>query len=82
MQEGEVTMVKSKFGYHIVKKYAHTEKAYENEANEAWFENFNTRLIDELFLEECRALYADIKIDEAILAKAPSMKEVAPNYNY
>ena len=82
MQEGEVTMVKSNFGYHIVKKYAHTEKAYENEANEAWFENFNARLIDELFLAECQALYADIKIDEAILAKAPSMKEVAPNYNY
>lgn len=82
MQDGEVTMVKSNSGYHIIKKYAHTEKAYEKEANEAWFETFYEDLIESLFLEECQKLYADIKVNEKVLANAPTMKEVKMNYIY
>ncbi len=82
MQDGEVTMVKSNSGYHIIKKYAHTEKAYEKEANEAWFETFYEDLIESLFLEECQKLYADIKVNEKVLADAPTMKEVKMNYIY
>lgn len=82
MEVGEVAMVKSTSGYHIIMKYANTEKAYEKEANETWFANFNTNLITSLFLDECEKLYADIKIDEAVLAEAPTMKEVNINYYY
>ena len=82
MQDGEVSMVKSTSGYHIIKKYAHTEKAYEKEANEAWFETFYEDLIESLFLDECQKLYADIKVNEKVLANAPTMKEVKMNYIY
>ena len=82
MQDGEVTMVKSNFGYHIVMKYAHTEKAYEKESNQTWFESFYTDLVESLFLDECQKLYADISVNEKILATAPTMKEVAINYLY
>ena len=82
MQVGEVTMVQSSSGYHIIMKYAHTEKAYEKEANEAWFETFYEDLIESLFLDECQKLYADIKVNEKVLATAPTMKEVSVNYYY
>ncbi len=82
MQDGEVTMVKSGSGYHIIKKYAHTEKAYEKEANEAWFETFYEDLVESLFLDECQKLFADMKVNEKVLATAPTMKEVKVNYIY
>ncbi len=82
MQNGEVTMVQSKFGYHIVMKYAHTEKAYEKEGNEAWFESFYADLIESLFLDECQKLYTDISVNDKVLATAPTMKEVKVNYLY
>ncbi len=82
MEVGEVTMVQSNFGYHIVKKYAHSEKAYESEVNETWFEDFNENLVQSLFLEKCREYFDDIKIDEAVLAATPTMKEVGINYYY
>ena len=82
MEAGEVMMVKSNMGYHIIMKYNHAEKAYEKEENEVWFSDFNTKLIEELYLELCKSYYNDIQVDEAVLAKAPTMKEVAVNYYY
>lgn len=82
MEVGEVALVSSTSGYHIIMKYANTENAYENEANETWFDGFTENLITSLFLEECQKHFADIKLDEAVLADAPTMKEVGVNYYY
>lgn len=82
MEVGEVTMIKSSFGYHIVKKYSHSEKAYEKEENEVWFENFSDSLIEKLFLEECQKHFTDIKVADKVLTTAPTMKEVGINYYY
>ncbi len=80
MQDGEVTLISSSFGYHIIMKYPYTEAAYSSEENTVWFENFNSSLIESLFLKRCQTHYAEIRLDEAVLAKAPTMKEVAINY--
>ncbi len=82
MEIGDVALVSSKFGYHIVKKYEHSEKAYENEVNETWFQSFNSDLIQSMFLAECRKYFSEIKLDEAVLASVPSMKDVGINYYY
>ena len=82
LQDGEVGMVESIHGYHIIKKYPHTEQAYEKEENLTWFENFTSDLIETLFLKECEKLFDDIQIDDKILALAPDMKNVGINYNY
>ncbi len=82
MEDGNVAMIESIYGYHIIKKYPYTENAYEKEENETWFENFNSKLIEMLFLEECEQLFSEITVKEDILATAPSMKEVGINYNY
>ena len=80
MNVGDVRIVQSGSGFHIIRKYDHAEKAYSKAENEVWFKDFNSKLIEELFLEECGKHYGDVKIDEAILADAPTMKEVGINY--
>lgn len=80
MKDGEIALIPSSFGYHIIMKYPHTAGAYASEQNVVWFENFNAQLIEKMFIERCESHYADIKLDEAVLAKAPTMKEVAINY--
>ena len=82
MEDGDVTVVKSTLGYHIIKKYPHTEKAYEKEENEAWFSNFYEELIDQLFQEECRKLFDEIKLNEKTWEQTPHMLDVATNYYY
>ena len=79
---GDVIAVQSSSGWHIVKKYAHTEKAYEKEQNEVYFEDFNDSLTEQLLLQECQKLYSEIVIHEKVLAKAPTMKDVAINGKY
>lgn len=83
MKDGEVALVPSDQGYHIIKKYAPTESAYEKEENLDYFFNdyfdFNNDLMEQLLLDECEKYYADIKVNEKVVAAAPSMKEVAIN---
>ena len=82
MKTGEVRMITSPSGYHIIRKYDNMEKAYSNAANEAYFSDFAKNLINTLYVEECQAHMADIKIDEAVLADAPSIKSVGINYYF
>ncbi len=79
MQDGEIALIPSSFGYHIVMKYPYTEKAYASETNTVWFENFNSALIEDMFLKECKKHYDSIHLDEAVLSDAPNMKEVEIN---
>ncbi len=82
MQTGEVIKIRSSSGYHIVMKYDNTEKAYEKEENEVWFQNFVSGLTSEVFYEQCSAYYGKITVDEAVYASAADMKRVAVNYFY
>ncbi|MBE6601789.1 MAG: hypothetical protein E7637_04715 [Ruminococcaceae bacterium] len=82
MQQGDVCLVESPTGYHIIRKYENTPNAYSNAANESYFENFNANLINKLFLDECHKYVDYIKINEKVLAKAPSMKTVEVNSFY
>ena len=79
---GDVIAVQSESGWHIIKKYAHTEKAYEKEENEVYFSDFNDQLTEQLLFDECQKLIPDIVVHEKVLAKAPKMKDVAINGKY
>lgn len=81
-KDGDVVMVQSGFGYHIIKKYPHSEKAYENEVNESWFSDFNANLIEYYFGELCRTYYGDITVDGEVLASVPDMLNIKINYYY
>ena len=82
VQNGDVIMIPSPSGYHILMKCAPTEKAYELEANEVWFTNFASGFTAEIFAERAEPYLAQIQLNEKIYAKAPTMKEVTINYFY
>ena len=82
MADGEIAVVKSNMGYHIIKKYPHTDKAYDKEENTDWFSDFNSALIEKFFTEECRSYFDDIKLNEKQWNKTPNMVDVGVNYYY
>jgi len=79
---GAVTMIPSTSGYHIVMKFAHTDKAYEKEENEVWFKSFASGLTAQIFADRCEPYYDLITMDESVYQKAPNMKQVSVNYFY
>ena len=83
MQIGEIAAIKTdNAGYHIIMKYEHTPQAYELAENEVWFKNFTTDLMDELFMETCRALFPEMKLHDKVWAKAPDIKEIGVNTDF
>ncbi len=82
MKVGEVAWLVSDSGYHIIRRYEPTSGAYDMEVNEVWFTSFADNLMGELFLEECEKHLANIGVKENVLASAPSLAEIEPNYSF
>lgn len=82
MEVGDVIKVESAMGYHIVKKYEVSEKAYDKEENNVWFKSFASDLTDTVFERQAEPYYAQIKIDTAVLESSKNMKQVAVNHFY
>lgn len=81
-KNGDVIMISSPSGYHILYKCAPTDKAYDLEANKVWFSSFATDFAGEIFDNNAEPYLAQIELDEKVYATAPSMKEVSLNYFY
>ncbi len=82
MEIGEVALVESDAGYHIIKKYENTKKAYEKEENAVWFESFASGLTEKIYHAECEPYLSSIIVDEALLESAKDMKQVPVNHFY
>ena len=81
-KDGDVIIIPSSKGYHILFKCAPTQNAFDLEANKVWFSSFVADFAGEIFEATAEPYLSQIKLDEKVYAKAPSMKEVAPNYFY
>ncbi len=86
-EAGDVIMVESGSGYHIVMKLDPTRRAYEKECNQTWFESsvwgsFTEALTQRIFLEECKPYYSKVSLDKAIYADAASIRSLKENYYY
>lgn len=81
MEVGEVGLVESDFGWHVVMKYELDTGAYDNEENAEWFEDFGSSVVDWLFRQKCADYLGDIVFNEE-LTVGIDMKSVMPNYNY
>jgi hypothetical protein len=80
VEVGDVELIQSPSGYHILMKCAPTDKAYELEANAVWFSGFATALTGELFAEFANPYKNDIQLNEKVYATVPDMKEIGLNY--
>lgn len=81
MQIGDMEIVESDYGYHVIMKYSLDEGGYAADDNEEWFEDFSTGVVQWLFTKKCEEYTGSIVIDEEIAAGI-SMIDVLPNYNY
>lgn len=82
MNVGDVALVPSSFGYHIIRKYEPTKEAYKMEENEAWFENFEASLSEKLMMELCAPYETQIEVNEKRRKEAPTMKQVQSNFYF
>ncbi len=85
--DGDVIMVESASGFHIVMKQKPTANAWEKSVNDTWFsssmgQGFEEALTQIAFEDACGDLYDLIETDNAVLEAARNMKAVKPNYYY
>lgn len=81
-KNGDVIMIPSPSGYHILFKCAPTQNAYDLEANKVWFSSFATDFTGMMFDDIAEPYLTKIELNQKVYAKSPSMKEVALNYFY
>ena len=83
MQAGEIAEITSDpAGYHIIMKYKPTQNAYDLPANEVWFKNFVSSLVQELFMEECESLFDEMVVNDKILATVSDIKKIGTNTDF
>ncbi len=81
MQVGDIRLVESDYGYHVIMKYKLDKGGYAEADNAEWFEGFATGVVQWLFSIKCKEYTGSITFDEE-LAGSVSMIDVEPNYNY
>lgn len=79
---GEIRVVNSDYGYHIVMRYKPEEGAYKSNDNSVWFETFNSDLANKLLKETKTAKYLQDIIVEEKLLEGISMKDIGINFYY
>lgn len=85
MEDGELRVVESDYGYHVIMKYELDNGAYEDSDKSVWFENESNSFTDEvqqwLFASRCEEYIDRIVLDEKVLGKV-DIAMVNPNYYY
>lgn len=82
MEEGEIRMLETEYGCHVIMKYGLDAGKYAEGAYAEWFGGFNDALITKLFLDKCATVLHEITVNEENLAKARSIKQIGTNYDY
>lgn len=80
MMVGEVKVVASPYGYHVICRYAREDKAYDNEKYEESFSDFYAMLSDKLFNDKCSKLTKNITVNYEVVR--PKISEVDTNKLY
>lgn len=81
MDVGEIRLVRSSDGFHVVMRYQNDAGAYADEANEDCFGDFIPKLEDLLLSDYLRKYKELVEVDEKTL-EGMSIKNVAPNLQY
>ncbi len=79
LEVGGVTLFRSDYGLHLIKRLELDEKGYEHEENEDDFADMQELIIDEKYKERLSAEFSKIKIDQKIIDKYPINEVVYSN---
>ncbi len=81
MEVDELRLIRSDYGFHVVKRYALDEGGYKEKVNADFFTDFNQKLVTDMFLNMV-AKYADAVVVDEELASSIEIRDVAANYYY
>lgn len=81
MQAGEVRLIRSDYGIHVLKKYELDEGAYKEKVNADFFTDFNEKLMTDMFLRLVEQYADKVEVNEE-LASSIEIRDVAANYYY
>ena len=82
MEVGDVAIVESQEGYHIIMKYDLEDEKYKETDSSQWFTNLDSKIILDLFKKRTNEVFPKIKENTDNLAKARSITRVGINYDY
>ena len=78
---GEIRVVPSDYGYHIIMKYELESGAYSDEDNSTWFEDFERELMNKLLKTHTEKSKASVEVYEELLEDI-SMLDIGVNFYY
>ena len=82
MKVGEIRLIESENGYHVIMKYELDSGKVSDDAYEAWFSNLDRAIINKLFGDRLSSVLPEIKIVDENLKKARSIKSIGINFDY
>ena len=82
MEDGEVKVIESEHGYHVVMRYELDDAKYNDSDYSYWFGDFNNKIILDLFTPKVDRVLSKIIVNEENVAKARSITRVGINYDY
>ena len=82
MDVGEVAVIESEHGYHVVMRYALDEAKYNDSEYSYWFGDLANKIILDLFNQKIDEVLPEIIVNEENIAKARSITRVGINYDY
>ncbi len=82
MQVGEVRLVESEAGYHIIMKYDIPRDAATNTTYAKWLEDLDDLITDQLFRTRCADMITRIVVDNDAWNTLPTMALVNANFYY
>ena len=81
MDVGEIRVLRTDQGFHVVMRYENDAGAYAVDANKNWFAGFITSLEDKLLADYLRKYKELVEVDEKAY-EGISIKDVTPNLHY
>ena len=78
MEPGQVTLIESDDGFHILRKYPLTEGAWNDESNANWFSGFTSEVTSQMFTTLTEKEFDKIVFSDKITV--PSIRDVATNW--
>ena len=82
MKVGEMKVVSSDYGYHIIYKYENGDGAYDDEKYKDVFDTFNDDVIEYMFSQKCDEYESKVEINDEVWDNAIGFMDISANTLY
>ncbi len=82
MEVGDVSVVETEHGYHVIMKYELEDGKYSQSEYEDFFGSLSDEIINDLFTNKLSGVLATVNVNGQNLKKAKSITRIGTNYDY